>query len=202
MEFQVRTFSILYSYLNQDEKHLLPPLQKNIHRAGWHKNVLLLYAGKKKTMYKTTNLQSRHERDEKKTPSSRQAICFCSPTYHRSPWRGSHTRLHGETIPWRREPAPLGHSQARHQAPRQVLPSQQFLLDHHDTVFIKEQTRPGEQLVNLFTGTSRPQPLLLPGDGTTTKSLPRKGLSSVFSISPHALLDISDACVQRYEKHS
>lgn len=83
----------------------------------------------------------------RKTPSSRRAICFRSPTNHRSPCRGSNARFHCETTPRRREPPPLGHSQARHRAPRQVLPLQQFFLDHQDAVFTKEQTRPGEQRV-------------------------------------------------------
>lgn len=83
----------------------------------------------------------------KRTPSRRHATCFCPPTYHHSAQRGSKTRLHWATISWRCEPTPLGHSQARHQAPRQLLPLQQFFLHHQETVFIKEQTRQGEQRV-------------------------------------------------------
>lgn len=40
MKFLKQTFQILYGYLNVDEKHPFSPLDKNIHRAGWHENAL------------------------------------------------------------------------------------------------------------------------------------------------------------------
>ena len=114
--------------------------------------------------------------------------------------------MHCQTISRRREPAPLGHSQARHQVPRQVLPLQQFLVDHQDRVFIKEQTCPGEQRVRdrfihgdlattscCFYLGMPPPPTRYGGKGSARCS------PSLLAGYPHALLGVDDACVQHYE---
>lgn len=65
MKFLMRTFCILYSYLNADDKHLFPPCRKISIVQDDIKMFIFCMQERKNQCIKTTNLQSCRERDEK-----------------------------------------------------------------------------------------------------------------------------------------